>query len=83
MIDDEEFFQSFRRALQRAAIDAAAAPALPCPFQHVGAPAARHGGRYLCEFCWDAMTDEVLPAVSSPAGMAMAWCGCDQQGCET
>ena len=43
--------------------------------QLVGPP-ARVDGHYLCEFCFDAMTDKVLPAAVSPTGLAMGWCGC-------
>ena len=32
-------------------------------------------GQYVCEVCYDAMTDDVLPAVQSPTGMEIAICG--------
>jgi hypothetical protein len=31
-------------------------------------------GTYLCEGCFDCMTDDVLPAALSPTGVDMAWC---------
>jgi len=31
-------------------------------------------GRYLCERCEDAMTDEILPAAESPTGEPLALC---------
>jgi hypothetical protein len=31
-------------------------------------------GQYLCEVCFDTMTDTVLPASESPTGMEMAQC---------
>jgi hypothetical protein len=31
-------------------------------------------GTFLCEVCYDAMTDQELPADKSPTGMAMAVC---------
>ena len=39
-------------------------------------PQARVHGHYLCEFCFDQMTDQVLPAAESPTGLAMGRCGC-------
>lgn len=41
-------------------------------------PPAQAEGRYLCEFCFDQMTDGVLPADQLPTGLEMAWCGCDR-----
>ena len=58
------------------------APAHALDFQALqlaGPPAPVHG-HYLCEFCFDQMTDQVLPAAESPTGLAMAWCGCDRDG---
>lgn len=34
-------------------------------------------GRFLCEVCFDASTDQILPAGQSPTGLEMAWCGCE------
>lgn len=31
-------------------------------------------GRYLCEVCYDAMTDQELSGADSPTGLAMAMC---------
>ena len=45
--------------------------------QLAGPPAQVHG-HYLCEFCFDQMTDQLLPAAQSATGMAMAWCGCER-----
>ena len=36
-------------------------------------------GRYLCEACFDVLTDAVLPAEASPTGMEMAICPACQQ----
>ena len=36
-------------------------------------------GRYLCEVCFDAMTDVCIPAVESGTGLEMAWCGCKEE----
>lgn len=33
-------------------------------------------GAYLCEICFDVMTDGVIPADESGTGLEMAWCGC-------
>lgn len=38
-------------------------------------------GQYLCELCFDVMTDQVLPAEQSETGMEMACCAaCWSQG---
>lgn len=45
----------------------------------LGDPLAVSQGHYLCEGCWDQMTDEVLPADQSPTGLDMGYCHACQE----
>ena len=56
-----------------------AAPDFDHQARSLAGPPAQAHGHYLCEFCFDQMTDQVLPAAESPTGLAMAWCGCAQE----
>lgn len=47
--------------------------------RRIAGPTAHSYGRYLCEFCFDVLTDKVLPAEQSETGLEMAWCGCTRE----